>query len=99
MHHHSHRHPDATLKMARILGWLSIGLGVAELLAPRQVGRAVGMEERSGLVRLHGGREIVKGVGILRASDPLGIGPGRGRRACDGHLGGGQPRGEPQAAG
>ena len=68
--HHSHRHPDATLKMARLLGWLSIGLGVAELLAPRQVGRAVGMDERMQLVRLYGGREIVQGVGILLARDP-----------------------------
>lgn len=70
MHQRSHRHPDATLKLARMLGWLSIGLGVAELLAPRRVGRAVGMDERRGLVRLYGGREIVQGLGILFARDP-----------------------------
>ena len=70
MHHRSPRHPDATLKMARLLGWLSIGIGVAELVAPRQVGRAVGMDERPRLVRLSGGREIVQGLGILLARDP-----------------------------
>jgi hypothetical protein len=70
MHHRSHRHPEATLKMARVLGWLSIGIGVAELLAPRQVARAAGMDDRSALVRLYGGREIVQGVGILLARDP-----------------------------
>lgn len=69
-HHHSPRHPDATLKLARFLGWFSIGLGLAELLAPRQVGRAIGMDDQSGLVRLYGGREIVQGVGILLAKDP-----------------------------
>ena len=69
-YHDSPRHPDATLKLARLLGWMSIGLGVAELLAPRQVGRAVGMDEQSQLVRLYGGREIVQGLGILLAKDP-----------------------------
>jgi len=70
MHPRSHRHPYATLKMAKFLGWLSVGLGVAELVAPRQVARAVGMDEHGSLVRLHGGREIVQGVAILLAPDP-----------------------------
>ena len=72
MHHlsRSSRHPEATLRLARMLGWFSIGLGVAELLAPRQVGSTVGMEERARLVRLYGGREIAQGLGILLARDP-----------------------------
>lgn len=71
MHHpRSSRHPDATLRLARMLGWASLGLGVAELLAPRQVGRATGMDERMQLVRLYGAREVVQGLGILLARDP-----------------------------
>lgn len=51
------------------LGWFSIGLGVAELIAPRWVARATGLKGRHTLVRLYGVREIVTGVGILLAWD------------------------------
>lgn len=56
--------------VARGLGWFSIGLGVVQLLAPRQVSRFIGMPGSEGLVRACGVREIVTGVGILRADDP-----------------------------
>jgi hypothetical protein len=32
------------LSMARGLGWFSLGLGVAEMLAPRALTRGLGME-------------------------------------------------------
>lgn len=49
--------------LAGALGWFSIGLGLAEVLAARSLGRFIGVENRSGLLRLFG--VIVTGVGIL----------------------------------
>ena len=56
--------------LARGLGLFSIALGVAELVAPRSLGRALGREHRAGLLRAYGLREIATGVGILAAADP-----------------------------
>src|SRR5215212_5657277 len=56
---------DKVQCMAEGLGWFSIALGVAEFLAPRTVGRLIGVESRAGLMRLMGLREIISGVGIL----------------------------------
>jgi hypothetical protein len=55
---------------ARGLGWFSIGLGVAEILAPRVVARASGVASSPGLIRAYGLREIVCGIGILTARRP-----------------------------
>jgi hypothetical protein len=52
-------------KSARALGWFSIGLGVAELLLPRQVARLTGLQGREALLMACGLREIATGVGIL----------------------------------
>ena len=60
----------STLRLAEGLGWFSIGLGMVELLAARALGRALGMEDRSELLRTYGAREIVTGVGILTQPDP-----------------------------
>ncbi len=49
------------------LGLFSIGLGLAELLAPRVVARAAGLQGQETLVRLYGVREIAAGVGLLLA--------------------------------
>jgi hypothetical protein len=57
-------------RLAQGLGWFSIGLGLTELLAPRAVGRFLGMEEHAELLRAYGAREIVAGVGILAQDDP-----------------------------
>ncbi len=54
---------------ARGLGWFSIGLGAAEILAPRLLGRALGMPNSGGLLFLYGLREIATGVGLLRAKN------------------------------
>ncbi|MDA8248081.1 MAG: cyclase dehydrase [Rhodospirillales bacterium] len=56
--------------VAQDLGWFSIGLGLAELLAPRAVGAMVGMRRTAPLISLYGVREIATGVGILAAPDP-----------------------------
>ena len=52
------------MRASRMLGWLSFAIGAAELLAPKKVARTVGMsEDRSGLLRAYGAREMVAGVG------------------------------------
>lgn len=49
------------------LGWFSIGLGLTELLAAKQVCKFLGVEESNKrLVRGLGVRELVSGTGILR---------------------------------
>jgi hypothetical protein len=57
-------------KVARGLGWFSIGLGVAELIAPGALNRSLGMREHNALVRGFGLREIGAGAGILAAKHP-----------------------------
>lgn len=57
-------------KLARGLGWFSIGLGVLELLAPGAVNRSLGMREHNTLVRGFGLRELAAGIGILTMRDP-----------------------------
>lgn len=65
------RYPQTTAgALAQQLGWFSIALGAAELLATRHLTRALGMRGQERLVRAYGVREIVKGVGILTSPDP-----------------------------
>jgi uncharacterized membrane protein len=54
------------------LGWFSVGLGCAELFAPRAVARLIGIdeEEHTKLLRTYGLREIAAGVGILTRPKP-----------------------------
>jgi hypothetical protein len=56
--------------VTRSLGWLSIALGVAELIAPRAVSRGTGLGDTAGLVRLYGLRELACGIGILASGNP-----------------------------
>jgi|EndMetStandDraft_9_1072997.scaffolds.fasta_scaffold00056_23 hypothetical protein len=58
-------------KIARGLGWFSIGLGVAELMAPGALNRSLGMREHNTLVRGFGLREIGAGLGILTMKHPV----------------------------
>lgn len=52
--------------VGRFLGWFSIGLGVAELLAPDRFRYGLGLPVRRGWFRAaYGLREIAAGVGIL----------------------------------
>ena len=62
-------------KVATGLGWFSIGLGLAELLAPRQLSHFIGMEDggrKTTVLRTYGLREISAGVGILMQPKPAG---------------------------
>ncbi len=56
-------------RLAEFLGWFSIGLGVAEALAPRTMARLTGVPHPD-LLRLYGMREIASGVGILNNARP-----------------------------
>jgi hypothetical protein len=56
--------------LAQRLSWFSIGLGLAEVMAPRSLARFLGMDGHAGLIRLYGTREITAGVGILAQEDP-----------------------------
>jgi hypothetical protein len=67
--------PSATRKLARGLGWFSIALGLVELLAARQLARAVGLQGSEALLRTYGLREIVSGCGILAARRPQASAP------------------------
>ena len=59
------------LRIAKGLGFFSIGLGLAELIAPRALGRLIGAgEEHRRLVQLFGVREIAAGITILAAPRP-----------------------------
>lgn len=52
-------------KLARGLGWFSIGLGLAEVLAPRGIARIAGVRGNTTLIRLLGLREIAHGIAIF----------------------------------
>ena len=54
-----------TRRIARALGWFSIGLGSAEALMPQQIASALGMRRHATLIRAFGLREIGTGIGLL----------------------------------
>jgi uncharacterized membrane protein len=59
-------------KIAQGLGWFSIGLGLAQIAAPRALTRLIGVRgDFNVLLRILGAREIASGIGILarRRSD------------------------------
>ena len=65
-----HPAPPARTRMtaARLgvaLGWIGVGIGVAELLMPRTVAQTAGLPARTRLIRAMGIREIITGAGIL----------------------------------
>lgn len=52
-------------QLARGLGWFSLGLGLAEFLAPRGIAKISGVRGNTGFIRLMGLREIAHGVAIF----------------------------------
>lgn len=67
--------PQQVKKIATGLGWFSIGLGVAELIAPDGVARLIGVKPTSTsrtLLRAFGARELAAGIGILSNDRPTG---------------------------
>ena len=59
---------EAARRRARALGWFSLGLGAAEIVAPRAVARAMGTragKTNRATLRAFGLRELACGIGIL----------------------------------
>ena len=55
-------------KLGQGLGWFSVGIGLAEALAPDAMARLIGMDEKPEyrpLLRVFGLREIASGIGLL----------------------------------
>ncbi len=67
------RMPPSTARMALGLGLLGVGLGLAELLAPRRLARLIGVRDRPrtrALTRTLGVRELLSGLGLLGRRRP-----------------------------
>lgn len=52
-------------KLARFLGWFSLGLGLTELFATDSLADFLGTKRRTGVLRVFGLRELAAGLGIL----------------------------------
>jgi uncharacterized protein YjeT (DUF2065 family) len=58
--------------LARGLAFFSVGLGLAELLAPKPLARLIGVDEdNDNLIRLLGLRELGAGVGIMQGNSGI----------------------------
>jgi hypothetical protein len=64
---------DSADRLARGLGWFSIGLGLAELLAPRRIARMLGLYGQAHVVRAYGVREIGAGILTLSTEKDMGL--------------------------
>jgi len=61
-------------RLARNLGWFSIGLGIVELLAAEKIAGALGMRGKENLVRAFGVREVTSGIITLSVDKQAGLG-------------------------
>jgi hypothetical protein len=57
-------------RIARFLGWFSIGLGAVELLMPKTLCRSLDVDCDVKLVQAFGAREVAAGLGILSQRNP-----------------------------
>jgi hypothetical protein len=55
--------------LARTLGWVSVGIGLAAVAAPGPLMKAIGLGDRPNLGRLIGARDLVLGTGLLRGQN------------------------------
>lgn len=66
--------PRAGERLARGLGWFSVGLGAAQVLIPDEMEHAVGVRDtprnRAAMVRVAGARELAVGTAILTRRQP-----------------------------
>jgi uncharacterized membrane protein len=68
-------HDQGDERLASFLGWFSIGLGLTQVMAPREFARCIGVSddaENRALTRMIGLRELASGVGILTRPRPAG---------------------------
>jgi len=64
---------DLDERLAIGLGWFSVGLGVAEIVAPGELARFIGIpdsRDSRNVMRTYGAREIASGIGILTQPRP-----------------------------
>ena len=66
------RTPSAE-RLSVALGWLSVGIGVAELAAPRRLARTIGVDGHPALIRALGARELANGLAILMQPHRAGL--------------------------
>ena len=60
-------------RLARALGWFSLGLGLAQVAAPSKVAQLIGVDDDDAtitMMRVVGAREIASGIGILTQPKP-----------------------------
>jgi len=57
-------------RMARFLGWFSVGLGAVELLMPEVLCRSLDVDCDERLVQAFGARGVAAGLGILSQRNP-----------------------------
>lgn len=60
-------------RVAKSLGWFSVGLGLLEIIAASRVTRALGMEGSEGVVRAFGAREVMSGIVTLSPDRKVGL--------------------------
>ena len=60
-------------RLARALGWFSVGLGVVELLAAEPLARSLGLNGKEGLIRAYGARELASAVPTLSIDKQVGL--------------------------
>jgi len=59
--------------LARVLGWFSLGLGLAQIAAPGKIAQLIGVDDDDNtitMMRVVGAREIASGIGILTQPKP-----------------------------
>ncbi|TIL97185.1 MAG: hypothetical protein E5Y67_36295, partial [Mesorhizobium sp.] len=59
--------------VARKLGWFSIALGIAELIASERIARAFGLPGKGGVIRAYGAREVSSGILSLSVDKQSGL--------------------------
>jgi hypothetical protein len=52
-------------RLANALGWFSLGLGAAELLAPQAMAHWLGMRHGAPILKAYGAREVAAGAAML----------------------------------
>lgn len=60
-------------RLARGLGWLSVAIGITELIAARKVARSLGLTGKERLIRAYGVRELASAVPTLSVESPVGL--------------------------
>jgi hypothetical protein len=67
--------------LKNLVAWMGVGLGIVELVAPRTVTSALGVEGNENLIRAYGARELGTGILLLSGNEEAGL---WGRIAGDG---------------